>query len=417
MALPLVPLAVIGGIQLAGGIAAAATTQNKKKTKVRQIYRGEIDPYQQAASASRGDQAQLGNLLRQSAIGQGPSAAEKTQLIQNQAARNQSASLAASARGGNIALAQRGAQMGQADAISKIAGETAAAKQAEMAQAQGQLGSVLAQQREGDLGQANIESTLAQANLAALEKRDQMEADRKRANKDRAAGAITGGVQALDKIKSDIQSKENVSNDFEIGKSYFDVFNKKDEPAPYNPYAPPPPPEEPGLFERLIDKARGGDVGAAKRQMRREGREYSQARQAEGANSAAMQGGQEKYGMKPGQQLLVSDKQDKEDVEETLDAIKPYKYNYTPESAAYQAIKKAENNPDMSMAELLSIYRSYNDKERAGVMAQDMEKGGKIGKDIVAETSTGKALKMEESLSFLLASVADLNDRLKQMEK
>jgi hypothetical protein len=79
----------------------------------------------------------------------------------------------------------------------------------------------------------------------------------------------------------------------------------------------------------------------------------------------------------------------KEDVQSFLDALKAYKFNYKKESG---------EDPEADML---------------GVMAQDVEQGNK---GMVIEKPEGKALDMKRGYSAVLASLAQMNDRLKELE-
>lgn len=77
-----------------------------------------------------------------------------------------------------------------------------------------------------------------------------------------------------------------------------------------------------------------------------------------------------------------------------LDALKPYSYEY----------KKDAEGPGVSPGRKL------------GVMAQDLEKAGPVGRSMVKETQNGKQVDMGAGFGAILAAQAHLNDRLKQLE-
>lgn len=57
-----------------------------------------------------------------------------------------------------------------------------------------------------------------------------------------------------------------------------------------------------------------------------------------------------------------------------------------------------------------------DDKVHAGVMAQDLEKGGKPGEAMVIDTPDGKMIDSKEAMSFALAALANMHGRVKKME-
>lgn len=97
----------------------------------------------------------------------------------------------------------------------------------------------------------------------------------------------------------------------------------------------------------------------------------------------------------------LSDKELKKEIEKTghttkdfLNALKAYTYEY--------------KNPDMPGA---------GKGRHMGVMAQDLEKAGPIGKSMVKETPNGtKMVDYGQGFGAVLAAVADIHDRLKKLE-
>lgn len=76
-----------------------------------------------------------------------------------------------------------------------------------------------------------------------------------------------------------------------------------------------------------------------------------------------------------------------DEVKKFLDSLEPKKYDY----------KAGKGTPG----------------KKLGILAQDMEKSG-LGKSVVKETASGKMIDNADAVSALLASVADLNKRLKK---
>lgn len=96
---------------------------------------------------------------------------------------------------------------------------------------------------------------------------------------------------------------------------------------------------------------------------------------------------------------LLSDKNMKKDknalsdqnVEDVLNSLTGYTFKYKPET-------------------------NLGDELHAGVMAQDMEKTP-MGEDIVVDTPSGKQIKGKEAMSFALAALANINNRINKLEK
>lgn len=78
------------------------------------------------------------------------------------------------------------------------------------------------------------------------------------------------------------------------------------------------------------------------------------------------------------------------DVDDMLDNLKPYNYNYKDEA--------------------------HGEGKHTGIMAQDLEKSA-IGKELVKETPDGKHVDVKKALSAIMASQARLARRLKDIEK
>ena len=101
-----------------------------------------------------------------------------------------------------------------------------------------------------------------------------------------------------------------------------------------------------------------------------------------------------------GAAYLKSDKTQKTEIKskggiskEFLDVLKPYAYKY--------------KDPSMDGAA---------HGRRFGIMAQDLEKS-EAGKSIVMDTPDGKKIDVSQGLGLSLAALADINERLKKLEK
>ncbi len=103
-------------------------------------------------------------------------------------------------------------------------------------------------------------------------------------------------------------------------------------------------------------------------------------------------------GAASGAATAASDERLKEDItdgssdtQKFLDALKAKKFEY--------------KRPD-----------KYGEGERVGVMAQDVESGGPLGKSIVSDTPEGKMLDIPKGFGAVLAAQSELNERLKKLE-
>ena len=90
-----------------------------------------------------------------------------------------------------------------------------------------------------------------------------------------------------------------------------------------------------------------------------------------------------------------TEKSGSEMVEEFLDALKSYTYNY----------KDSENNG-----------KKNPEGKVTSVMAQDLEKS-KLGKQMVSEGPEGKMVDYAQGMAPLFAAIAELNQRTKKLEK
>ena len=88
-------------------------------------------------------------------------------------------------------------------------------------------------------------------------------------------------------------------------------------------------------------------------------------------------------------------------------------------------MKKTDGEAREKVGEFLNALDAYsfeykNEKdgkgEHAGVMAQDLEKS-EMGKQMVKDTPEGKVVDFAQGFGALLASVAELNDEVKNLKK
>lgn len=183
-----------------------------------------------------------------------------------------------------------------------------------------------------------------------------------------------------------------------------------------------------GLMSNAMNQGRGQDIGFAnsnaqlsQNQMGLNDQAVAQNQQAyqafinsltgmdanqQAAQVAAMQAATQRQGLLggllstggqvAGAAIMASDERLKTDisdaggeVDEMLDALKPYRYRYKDEK--------------------------FGQGARAGIMAQDLERSA-AGRRVVTETADGKMLDVNKALSAALAGVARVNERLRKVE-
>lgn len=115
--------------------------------------------------ASRDQSTQALDMMRQAAMGQGPSVAQQQLMAGRDAALQNSMAMANSARGGgaNLAAAQMAAQRQQGEMMGQANQQAATLRANEMMQARQQYGQMAAQQRAQDLQAQGLDAGQAQA--------------------------------------------------------------------------------------------------------------------------------------------------------------------------------------------------------------------------------------------------------------
>lgn len=173
---------VLGGIALGTALAGAAASQNKNKTPTRQLV---------TYAGPRAAQEGLLEMSMRQAQGLGPSFADLQMRQGQEAARQQASSMAASAYGSqNAALAQRTATNTAAAQSANVAGEAVQARVNEIIAAR-----TLAAQQSGQLRGMDLQQE--QINLQARLAKDQAEAARKEANRQRVMSAFMFGAASI----------------------------------------------------------------------------------------------------------------------------------------------------------------------------------------------------------------------------
>ena len=160
--------------------------------------------------------------------------------------------------------------------------------------------------------------------------------------------------------------------------------------------------EQRAASEQLMRQAaaqRGVALGAAQSNLQA-GLEASKMRSEfisnlAGSGAQAMSGGQPNSDVSLKENMNQSEKSGSEMVEEFLDALKSYTYNY----------KDKENNGQKNP-----------EGKVTSVMAQDLEKS-KLGKQMVTDGPEGKMVNYGQGMAPLFAAIAELNQRTKKLEK
>lgn len=160
--------------------------------------------------------------------------------------------------------------------------------------------------------------------------------------------------------------------------------------------------EQRAASEQLMRQAaaqRGVALGAAQSNLQA-GLEASKMRSEfisnlAGSGAQAMSGGQPNSDVSLKENMNQTEKSGSEMVEEFLDALKSYTYNY----------KDKENNGQKNP-----------EGKVTSVMAQDLEKS-KLGKQMVTDGPEGKMVNYGQGMAPLFAAIAELNQRTKKLEK
>lgn len=143
------------------------------------------------------------------------------------------------------------------------------------------------------------------------------------------------------------------------------------------------------LLANQIAQQRSQDLGIGQMQ--------NQIAQSNAQGQNQMMGGLLSGAAGIGAAAMMSDKNVKKDIKDADSEITAFMDNLDPKSYKYKDEKHGKG-------------------KQVGIMAQDLEKSKK-GKEIVAEGPEGKMVSLEGAVPKLLAAVANLNDRIKKMEK
>lgn len=352
---------------------------------------------------SRARQTSLAEALEASARGEGPSVADQQLRSASDRSLANQLAVAASTRGGTSAAARRALMNNQAATNQDLARNSAELRLREQMEARTQLGNLASQMREQDavaqLNALNLEgqslgdiAAIREANRAAamnlenlktnqgLGVGSQVAADTINRRDNRTA--ITG--QIIKGIGSGVSSIMGMMSDERIKK------NSKDGSGSVS------------KFLDALEDSKRGDIKAVADHTRKAGEAEARGDEIEADMyrklAANNESDAEKSGSRKRYLRSMSDESQKKKVNDGsgpislfLDALEAKKFEY--------------KEPD-----------KFGEGERLGVMAQDVEDGGPIGKALVAETPNGKALDMAKGFGAILAAQAELHKRLKAVE-
>jgi hypothetical protein len=249
-------------IPLAAGIAAlylASKYQESQSGMKYNVGTPEVDTtgLNSGVSGQQGNlYGQLGadtGLIRQRALGQGPSLAAQQAASDRQTALSAAQSQAASARGTSVGLAQRMAAQGQASALQGYGRNAAMGRAQEMLGSQGQLtqadtgmGQYLNAARGQELGieQMNMQGRELAQNLQF--QKAQYNAEKKA----QAAAGFTGGISAIAGGLSDINAKQDIQPTNPYANDAFGGYRPDFNGTPVQP-APMYKPQ-PGMLAGLL---------------------------------------------------------------------------------------------------------------------------------------------------------------------
>lgn len=311
---------------------------------------------------SRDQQQAFLQQLQAQAAGQGPSLAGAQLKAAQDRSLKQQLAIAAAQRGGSPAALQRSLLRSQAAQNQQLAQDAAQARIQEQLNAQQMLGQGLVQVREQDLGLISADQALRGQDLAQLQQQQQLELERSNlANQQLAQAAnIAQARQQAAAAYENLAVNQNLQAQG-INASSATAANQAGAAVTG------------GLFQGI-----GSAVGALA---------------GKGGSDKNMKQNIKSYSDKDSK---TNKKEDKNNPKSFLDALKAYSFEY----------KDSHKNLPIG------------GKDRyLGVMAQDLEKAGPTGKSMVIDTPQGKVVDYGKGFGAILASSANLNERLSKLEK
>jgi len=367
---------------------------------------------ERTAAARQASQGLITDLQKQ-ARGEGPSLA--AEQLKSASSRNLAQTLAAASaqRGGNPALAQRNIMQQKGQADRAVAEQSAIARMQEQQSAQNQLANLTLGQQSQDLGQV-----MQPAQLRAQGETARFAADVARRNAVRAqqqsnlnslfelgAQGASAAMMASDKrqkmpLDTDLKSCEfskivmddgvMPSNDA-TSMSGKELSDEKPKSKSFNISV-----GDPKMIEKIANRGTSDNEFSQLVEKFQIPDEVYAKKKKEGGGAGGM------ASMAPMLASAISDERQKtsvgkvnpkKDIKDFLNKIEARSYVY--------------KNPEMKGAA---------PGKRYGVMAQDLEKS-EVGKSLVKDTEQGKVVDTVQGFGAVLAAQAELNNRLKKLEK
>lgn len=362
----------ITGIENRGNVQAQAASMGPAaQMQSSSMQAANVD--QSQANQFRAGQQGLVGMLGNAAAGNGPSAAQAQ--LQQATDQNLNAQLALAKSGsGNGSIAMKRAMMNQATIGQQAASQSAALRAQEQQQAQSALGGVLAGAREQDLGVASTDANLAQQ-ASAQNATLAQQAAAQNANMQQQAAITDAGMQQqtnLANMQSTIEQqkqKDAMVAQFVAQGLTLDAAQRQAEiqQAQFN--------------AELLVRQDAADKGIS-----------LQSSQA-AANTGIAAIGAVASGIAT---AAASDKRAKKNIEDGDKSIERFLDSVRAKDWDYKDPKK------------------HGEGRRTGIMAQDAEKHS----DMVFTHKDGvKMLDLGKAASTSLAALANINKRLRQLEK
>jgi len=330
--------------------------------------------------AVRQQQSNQSQRLTDRATGKAPSIAEAQLKAATDRSLSQQLAAAQSRRGGSAASRERQLAKSSANANQMVNQQSAVMKLQERQQAESQLGSQLATQRQQDIGldagdrasTQDLEKIKTSQHLG-VQSANMAQANAAAANKANLIGGLaSGGMMAM--AASDENQKKNI-------KTYSSVEDRDQK------------------TDSLVASVHKADKKASDKKSakgKKVASSFGNAIASSSKNRVASKGPDKLAQVA----ASISDekqkqniKSDSHDPKSFLDALQAHSYEY--------------KNPSLPGA---------GEGRHLSVMAQDLEKAGPVGKQMVQNTDQGKMVDYGKGFGAMLANQAHLNERLSAVE-
>lgn len=378
-------------------VTAARGVEHKARKLATRAGKRATQAQRQQQQARRGQRGLISQLQAQSA-GRGPSLAEAQLRSAQDRSLKQQLAAAAAQRGGNQASLQRALARSQAEQAATVGQQAAQARIQEQLAARQQLAGALQSQRSQDLQAQNLQEQLQNQRLAqqlgASQAQQQASAALENlqtqqflaaqglsaqgvAAQQQAASQLTGGLfggtaQVLaasdENMKKEIKGEKGKTTD-----KNSEEYKEKQKNA-----------------KKIGDSIRetGDAMGRSQEGLKSAGRGQFERALSAVSDKKSKKGYSDKN--------MKNSKKSKEfNPKSFLDALNAKSYEYKEEF---------KNMPEAGEGRFL------------GIMAQDLEKAGPVGRSMVKETESGKMVDYGKGFGAILAAQAHLNKRLGELE-